>query len=461
MESGLNLSETSILKIDIETIKKKLFKIIYSRFEGFSFDNISIKQILDAKKIPVSRLLEKLDTYSRPYIYIDPVGLNSMEYYRTITSFSLNTYEEGDDPDADIKNDLPPRMNHYKKREAAEPDISVETFEVPNLCKPYEMISIGILLGFPIFKINSLEESAKDYHDLMAERSHPLHCFNNPDFDAKYFPDPFRKTNYLNPAKLWSGLVLLKVLLQMDGKYVYEETLSEALKDIEARENYKKIILDLDKKISAEGGFDTVSFDLLAEAVNTVGMLARNPANEMLQFRREYSLIIRDLLDGAGTGDRAAQQNMTREEYIEKFVKAPQFKDNGELIMFLENDLRVRNFIKNSVKTILEKTKATVSAGADIMLPKWKVEQVKLPSFKDKFEFYDYFEARGSLEWQNTLRERLTDKLNAFVTSSKFRLESDPTLIDRNKVGEFLKTLDQKVPEIILWEVRIRNKIIK
>jgi hypothetical protein len=323
------------------------------------------------------------------------------------------------------------------------------------------MISIGILLGFPIFKINSLEESAKDYHDLMAERSHPLHCFNNPDFDAKYFPDPFRKTNYLNPAKLWSGLVLLKVLLQMDGKYVYEETLSEALKDIEARENYKKIILDLDKKISAEGGFDTVSFDLLAEAVNTVGMLARNPANEMLQFRREYSLIRRDLLDGAGTGDRAAQQNMTREEYIEKFVKAPQFKDNGELIMFLENDLRVRNFIKNSVKTILEKTKATVSAGADIMLPKWKVEQVKLPSFKDKFEFYDYFEARGSLEWQNTLRERLTDKLNAFVTSSKFRLESDPTLIDRNKVGEFLKTLDQKVPEIILWEVRIRNKIIK
>ncbi len=99
MEDGLNLSETSILKIEIEKIKKKLFRIIYSRFEGFNFENMSIKQILDDKKIPVRKLLERLDTFSRPYIYLDATGLQSMEYYRVITNFKINTYETGDDPD--------------------------------------------------------------------------------------------------------------------------------------------------------------------------------------------------------------------------------------------------------------------------------------------------------------------------------------------------------------------------
>jgi hypothetical protein len=98
------------------------------------------------------------------------------------------------------------------------------------------MISIGVLLGYPIFRINSLEDSAKDYHDLIAERTHPLHLFNSPEFDAKYFPDPFRHTNYLNPAKLWSGLLLLKILEEREGAYHFEEKLSDMLKDIEARE---------------------------------------------------------------------------------------------------------------------------------------------------------------------------------------------------------------------------------
>ncbi len=129
-----------------------------------------------------------------------------MEYYRTVTNFPLNTYEEGDDPGVDQTNDLPSRMDHYLKRSKVEPDISVETFEAPTICKPYEMISIGILLGYPIYKIQNLEACVSDYHTLMSERSHPLHCFNHPLEDAKYFPDPMRKLNYLNPARLWTGL---------------------------------------------------------------------------------------------------------------------------------------------------------------------------------------------------------------------------------------------------------------
>jgi len=461
IEDGLNLSETSLLKIDIEKLKKKLFKIIHSRFEGFNFDNISLKQLLNEKQIPVRKLLEKLDTYSRPYIYVDATGLNAMEYYRTITNFSLDTYEEGDDPGKSAPNDLPSRMDHYKEREAAIPNISVETFEVPNLCKPYEMISIGILLGFPIFKINSLEECARDYHALTAEKSHPLHCFNHPTLDAKYFPDPFRMTNYLNPAHLWNGLVLLKVLQKNGTVYQYESALASALKDVEARESYKEVILKVEEKIISAGGYENAPLETIAEAINALGMLAKNQSSNLLQFRREYSLVIRDILDGDGTGDRAQQQNLGKDAYIEKFIKAPQFKNLGELIVFLENEINVRGFLMITIRETINRTKETVSAGANISLPKWKVDQVALPQFKDKYEFYDYFEKKGSLEWQNILKSRLVDKLNAYATSSRFRLESDPSLLDRNKVSTFLNSLDQKLPQIVLWEVKADNKIIK
>ncbi len=461
IEDGLNLSETTLIKIEIEKIKKKLFKIIHSRFEGFNFENISIKQMLDEKKIPVRKLLEKLDAFSRPYIYIDATGLQSMEYYRTVTNFKLNTYEVGDDPSKNEPNDLPSRMDHYKKREAAQPNISVETFEVPNLCKPYEMISIGVVLGFPIFKINSLEESARDYHALMAERSHPLHCFNHPTLDARYFPDPFRSMNYLNPARLWSGLLLLKVLEKRGEVYEYEDALADMLKSIEAREDYKRVVLNIEKKIEAEGGLEKAGMETIAEAISALGMLAKSAGDESFQFRREYSLVIRDILDGDGTGDRARAQNMSKDEYIEKFVKAPKFANNGELIVFLENEYTVRQFLINSIRETIARSKETTSAGANVTLPKWKIEQVKLPTFKDKFEFFDYFEKRGSLEWQNLLKDRLVDKLNAYVTSSKFRLESDPTLLDRNKISTFLDSVEAQLPEIVTWEVKISNKIIK
>ncbi len=458
---GLTLSETTLLKIEIDNIKKKLFKLIHGRFEGFSFDSISIKQILDERKVPLNRLLEKLDGFSRPYIYLDTSGLSSVEYYRTVSNFKLNTYEDGDEPDKGTPNDLPSRLNHYKKREKADPDISVETFEVPNLCKPYEIISIGVLLGFPIFKINSLGESAADYHSLISERSHPLHLFNHPSLDAKYFPDPFRKTNYLNPAKLWSGLILLKIITEKDGVYSYEEKLATVLKELEARENYRHVILELEKKVIQNGGFEKIGAELLGEVVNGLGILAKNPVDGKLQFRKEYSQVIMDILDGTGTGERASAMNISRDEYIEKNIQIPKFAHGGELAVFLEGDSKVRNFIISSVKSVMERSRENVSAGADISLPQWKIEQTVLPQFSDKFEFYDYFEKRGSLEWQNILMETLSKKLDDYISSSKFRLESDPTLIDKSKVTAFIKTLDQKMPDVVLRDVSVKNRIVK
>jgi len=459
--AGLTLSDSTFLKIDIEKIKKKIFQIIYSRFEGLDFENISIKTMLDEKHIPVRKLLEKLDNFSRPYIYADTTGIQGMEYYRTITNFKLNTYEDGDDPNSGDGNDLPSRLDHYRKREEAVPNISVETFEVPNLCKPYEMISIGILLGFPIFKVNSLEQSAKDYHFLVAEKTHPLHCFNNPKFDAKYFPDPFRITNYLNPARLFSGMVMFKLLVKTEMGFQYEKDFVNILKEIEARENYKRVVLNIDKKIIGAGGLDNITLPLLVEAINTLGILAKNSVKNTFQFRREYSLIIRDILDGDGTSDRAKTQNLTKDKYIEKFIKNPQFGNMDDLEMFLENEINCREFLIGSIKDAIEKTKSNITAGADIKLPTRKINEIKLPVFKDKYDFYDYFEARGSLEWQNVLKERMVQKINSYVKSSKFRLESDPTLLDRRKISIFMDSLNQKVPEIVAWEVKVENKIIK
>ncbi len=461
LEDGLNLSENSQIKIDVEKIKKKVFKIIHSRFEGFNFEGISLKQMLDEKGIPAKKLFEKLDGYSRPYIYTDTNGLSSMEYYRVVTNFQLDTYEAGDDIDAGKANNLPSRMDHYKKRESAEPNISVETFEVPNLCKPYEMISIGILLGFPIFKITSLEDSARDYHVLINEKSHPLHCFNHPTQDARYFPDPYRLTNYLNPAKLWSGLSLLKVLVKGQKGYQYEPAIQDVLKDIEAREDYKKNVLDIEKSLLSAGGYDSASIDSIVDAINGLGMLAKSSSTGKYQFRREYSLVIRDILDGDGTSDRAREQNMSKDKYIERFVKAPQFESMADLVVFLENEYNVREFLLVSFKNTIERTKSPESAGANVQLPKWKIDQVVLPVFRDMHAFYDYFEKRNSLEWQNVLKKRLVQKLDAYVTSSKFRLPSDPTLLDRNKIAKFMGSLDQKLPEIVLWEVKVNNKIIK
>lgn len=453
-ESGL--SDDGMFLVDIEVIRREFFRIICSRLKGFNFENISVRDILSERGTPLSEILEKLDTKSRPYIYLDATGLGLIENYSVITDFELNTHEEWDDP-ADIQNDLPSRLSLYSRREASAPDLSVETFEVPYLCRPYEIISTGMLTGYPIFRVNSLHDSAKYYHELVAGGSHLLHLFNSPEFDAKYFPDPFRFTNYLNPAKLWSGLILLKILEERRGAYHFEDKLSEQLREIEARENYRYAVLELEKKI---GGYGDMAPEVLAEAVNGLGLLAKSPADGKLQFRREYSPAIMDILEWDGSGEKAADRNVSGDENNNEFARPPKFADLGELALFFENERAVREFVTTSVRSVFERTRGNITAGADIALPKWKIEQSVLPVFRDRFEFYDYFEKRGSLEWQNLLSERLADKLNEYISSSRFRLESAPDRIDRGRVAEFVRSLEQRMPDIVLWEVKVRSGIV-
>lgn len=446
-------------RLNVEIIRRKLFRLIHSRSGEFSIKNISIKDILSGKKISLSSLLDKLDLYSRPYLVMGTTGLGSIEHYNVITNFRINTSFNNEN--GGTQDDLPSRLNSSGSDEPEFPEIIAGVFELPAQYRPGEIVSAGTITGCPLFRINSIAGCAESYHQLIQNRACPLHIFNSPVFDAKYFPDPFRHANYLNPVKLWSGLLLLKILEERDGVYRFEDILSDSLRDIEARENYKRAVLDLADRINLSGGFDRINSGLLAEAVNTLGMLSKNPSDGMLQFRREYSYAITDLLENSGTGEGASAGEVAADKERGKNLKTPKFAVAGELVSFFENETVVREFVINSVKTVIASTEANIRGGADIALPKWKADQSEPPSFKDRLEFYDYFEKRGSLEWQNILRERLTDKLNEYIASSRFMLESEPSRIDRAKAGEFLRSLDQRMPDVVLWEVMVRNGIIK
>jgi hypothetical protein len=460
-EDKLDVSDTTQLKIEIENIRSKLFQIIYSKLQGFSFESISIKKVLEEKKITLKKLFDKLDTYSRPYIKIDPNGTDSMEYYRTVTNFPLNTYEEGDDSEVPQANDLPTRMDHYVKRSQSVPDISVETFEAPTVCKPYEMISIGILLGFPVFKIGSLAESVSDYHALMAEKSHPLHCFNHPTEDGKYFPDPMRKYNYLNPARLWNGLLAYGILIPGGDGFVYEPNLSQRLMEMQAKEDYKSQVLGIETKILAEGGYDKLTSKTLVLAIHTFAMLAKSKSGK-IGFRKDISSIIADILDGDGTEDRASEKNLSKEEYISKYLKIPEFSSLEKLGEFLtKGEAKIKSFFVSEIQNIIKRTKGMEEAGASVALPKSKIQKTILPSFKDQYKFYEYFEKSGSLEWQNLLKNEIVSKLAAKLSSYEFRMDYDPTLLDRKKVQDFLDKEKLNLPEVTVWETAVENKIIK
>jgi hypothetical protein len=301
----------------------------------------------------------------------------------------------------------------------------------------------------------------KDYHALMEERSHPLHCFNNPKLDAKYFPDPMRDLNYLNPARLWDGLLQFGILRQKDSVYEYDESLALNLKEMEAREGYKDQLLDLEKKILASGGYENMSASLLAQSIQALAMLAKLKDGSIV-FRREISFIIADILDGDGTAERAKEKNLSKDAYIEKYLKPPKFQTPNDLVKFLSSlDGKVRSFLIADIKKTIANTKSNQLSGAPVSLPASKVNATILPSFKDKTAFYEYFEKKGSLEWQRLMKEEMVRKMSTHLGSYDFRMDYDPTLLDRKKITDYLNEMRDKLPDVVTWEVAVNNKIIK
>lgn len=452
------IDEATMNRIEVDRLRAGLFQVIQKRFAGFSFENLSIQEVLRAKKIRLKNLLTKLDTYSRPYTSANFSGLRSMEYFRAVTQFPLSVFEEGDVAPAAAKNDLPPRMDHYTKRSAASPNISVECFEVPNLVKPYEIISMGIVLGFPLFRVHGLDDCVNDYHDLMHRREHPLHLFNHPSFDAKYFPDPYRSRNYLNPKQLWNGLLEFGLLEKKGDVYEYAESIQDGLKHILAGESYTAGIRKLMEEVERGGGLEKISPDLFARCLAAPGILKKNKEGQ-IYFRKEYDTIIRDILDGDGTALRASQEKLSKEEYLQKHTQGVFFKDMAELVRFVFSSPKVKSFLLTDLKRIFSETRGSQISGASVQIPQAKVSGVRLHSFKDEFEFYDYFQTSGSLSWQDYLKNEIVRIVDDVLRT--YRHPQDPTLPDRARMEAYLEERKESIPFVALWELKVKHGVIR
>ena len=457
-DPGLEITDSTMQRIEVENLRLGLYRIIHKRFDGFNFENFSIKKLLDERKIPVKKILERLDRFSRPYVTADLQGLKSMEYFRTISQFEINVFEEGDEAPAKSTNDLPARMDHYTKRAKARPNISVETFVVPNLAKPYEIISTGIVLGFPLFRLDSLRESAHDYHEILGDRSHPMHLFNTSSFDARYFPDPFRDRNYLNPKHLWDGLNKFELIKENEGRFVYAESLAERLRELEAREHYLGSVRKVIEKIEAAGGIRSCPGNLFTRAILALGLLKKNK-NGSFRFRRDYDMVVRDIIDGDGTGDRGREAGLSKDEYIRKHIPSPIFESMQALSAFLQEHKSVRGFLERDLDRLFHDTMSHESAGAAVRIPAARVRATKLPEFRDDMDFYEYFEERGSLEWQNFLKDHLVEAVENTVR--RFRKPEDPTLFDRGRIRNYLEEMGNQIPSIVAWEVMLNTGVIR
>ncbi|MCU0824527.1 MAG: hypothetical protein MUF77_07775, partial [Leptospira sp.] len=65
------------------------------------------------------------------------------------------------------------------------------------------------------------------------------------------------------------------------------------------------------------------------------------------------------------------------------------------------------------------------------------------------------------LEWQNFLKNEIVSKLATKLGSYEFRMDYDPTLLDRKKIQEYLDSEKLNLPEVTVWETAVENKIIK
>jgi len=439
-----------VFTFGIDNIKKNLFRIIHLHFSDSDFSSVSVKDILEERQIAPDSLLEQLDVFSRPYINADMTLPGPVEYYRAVAGFKLDADDQGGETLRGNVNDLPPRLKDSAKRKNSEPPVMAEIFEAPVLCGNFEVVSTGAFLGLPLQGIISICGMSDSYHAAVSDRKRPPHVFNSSSCNAKYFPDPSGDLNYLDPVRLWSGLILLDIIKEKDGVYSYIPELVPALKDIEARENYRKVILELYRKIEEQRGADNIRPELLAEVVSGLGILAKNPSDGRLQFRRDYLPVIADIMDDltAGSTDMNPRRDMS----------IPKFSSSMELVAFLEGNSKIKRFITDMIKSVIERSIRNITAGADISLPSRKIEQTVLPVFRNKFEFYDYYERKGSLEWQNVLMKILSEKLDMYMSSPKFRLNDGSNLPDRLKVSELLKALEQRIPQAVLMEADLKNR---
>jgi len=433
------------LKAEILTLKKKLENIILKRYENFDFESISIKEAMKAKSKDNKELMTDLDFYSRPYITVNTNGLDSIELYRTVTQFELSDYEVGDVAE-DQENDLPFRLDHYKKRAESKPPLRAEMFVVPQIVKPYEVKSIGLLLSFPIFAIESMKQSCDDYHDVLAERKHPLHLFNAPGNNAIYYPDPFMKKDYMNPLRLWKSLIVFKLLEKRKNAYYYIPQLQIYLKEFfyrnQMQNSYKKFKTELENN----GGFEKASINTIWKAATLSKTVIRTKNGYV--FDSGLLFQIKGILDKAGSMNK----DMPYNEYI-KQLPSPVIK-NLEDWKNLLNDSSLKNFLLRYLNRIFDEAFDKITEGVEIEVSKKSLAKISDIGYKDSYGFFAYLEKKASNEFYDFLKNVIAQRIFKYIDGTKFRIPSDPSVRNIKAISEFLQKNKAAIPETVLFDLK-------
>ncbi|RME90092.1 MAG: hypothetical protein D6767_07380, partial [Candidatus Hydrogenedentota bacterium] len=437
------------LMAEVLTLKEKLYQKVLSRYENFDFESISIKEALKAKGKTVKEIITELDKYSSPYIQVNPDGIECIELFRTVSNFELSDYEVGDEP-KDQDNDLPPRLDHFKKRSMSKPPVRAEMFTAPQVVKPYELKTMGLLLSFPLFSITSLQRACEDYHNVYLERSHPLHLFNGAQLNAAYFPDPFRERNYMNPVKVWKALVLFKLLIPVNGVYKWLPQLQPQMKAFFYRNKMKSKVDAFIKESLAGEGLSKQSADTLWQAAVLTRVVFK-AKNGKWYFDRKLIFQVKDIFD-KNTAQNAMAAGKTYREYVQSLPEPViATKDDWQKML---NDNEFHTFITKTLEEILTETQKKLTEGVDLEVPPSALASIPDLGFKDHYAFFAFVEKQASVEVMEFIKAAITTRIFAYLESAKFRLESDPTIRDIEKIGNFLEERRQAIPECILFDLK-------
>lgn len=436
------------LKAEVLAMKQKISKIILARYKNFDFESISIREALQSKNMSIKEAMTELDNYSRPYIKADIEGLESIELYRTVTQFELSDYETGDEPE-DQNNDLPYRLDHYKKRSLLKPPVRAEMFEAPQIVKAYQLKSIGLLLSIPIFAIESMKRACDDYHDVLAEKSHPLHLWNTPQMNAVYFPDPFKERNYMNPLRIWRSMILFKLLEKTGNGYRYIRALQPYIKEFKYRAKMRDHYKNFAESLEAAGGWSGASEKMIWQAALLSKSIIKSGGR--YRFNRQLLFQVKDILD-KNTAAAAADKNMNYSEYINS-LPDPEINSMTDWQKLL-SDSELKSFLLRHIRRIIDKSFDRVTEGASVDVSRKVIAKMPPAGYKDSFAFFAYLEQKASVEFQEFLREAITRRIFKYVDGPKFRLAGDPTTRDIQRIGNFLEKHKASIPEVIVFDLK-------
>lgn len=326
---------------------------------------------------------------------------------------------------------------------AGNKDAAVRTAPHPGFRLQHEAAMVSLVHGFTLRDVSRLDDCSRCYHELAATME-PLHLFNGAgNNNALYFPDP-HGYEYMEPAMLWSALLLLKLVKEESGTYIPDEPVIPLFRETSARMKYKKVITDTGRRLMEGETAGPAGFELVADAVNMLGMLAKGSSGGIV-FRREYASAISEILDAHDSVRSVSGQSGVQQEV---------FSTTGDIASFLAAHPAVAEFILNTIKSIIAATDSGNASGSFVMLPASRIAQTPLPSFDSAASFADYCMEYGAPGFYSAIKNVLTVKLDGYISSRFGVINGTPGQV--SGVAEFLRALEARVPLCVIRDVKVK-----